>query len=55
MNECGAVGGMKIDGKRKYSEKTHPNTTLSTTNSSWPDPDSNSGLHSGILATAIYL
>jgi hypothetical protein len=31
--ECGAVGGMKIGrGEQKYSEKTCPNATLSTTN-----------------------
>jgi hypothetical protein len=31
------------DGQRKpeYSEKTYPSTTLSTTNSTWPEPDSN--------------
>jgi hypothetical protein len=33
MNECGAVGGMRIGwGESKYSEKTRPNATLSTTN-----------------------
>jgi hypothetical protein len=31
--ECGAIGGQKIGrGKLKYSEKTCPTTTLSTTN-----------------------
>jgi hypothetical protein len=30
-------------GKRRYSEKTCPSTTLSTTNPTWPDPGSNPG------------
>jgi hypothetical protein len=31
--DCGAIGGMQIGrGKPKYSEKTCPSTTLSTTN-----------------------
>jgi hypothetical protein len=31
--DCGEIGGMKIDKvKPKYSEKTYPSTTLSTTN-----------------------
>jgi hypothetical protein len=44
-DECGAVGGMRIDrGKSKYSEKTFPNATSSTTDPSLPDPSSNPGL-----------
>jgi hypothetical protein len=32
-DDCGAIGGIKIGmGKQKYSEKTCPSTTLSTTN-----------------------
>jgi hypothetical protein len=31
-DECGAVGEMRIVGGNKYSEKTCPNATLSTTN-----------------------
>jgi hypothetical protein len=38
-------------GKPKYSEKTCPNATLSTTNPTWPDPGLNPGRHSGKLAT----
>jgi hypothetical protein len=33
--------------KPKYSEKTHPNATLSTTNPTWPDPGSNPGWNPG--------
>jgi hypothetical protein len=49
-------------GKLKYCEKTYPSATLSTTNPTWPDPDSNLDHCSGKLATihlsygtAIYL
>jgi hypothetical protein len=31
-DECRAVGGIKIQGRQKYSEKTSPNATLFTTN-----------------------
>jgi hypothetical protein len=34
-------------GKPKYSEKTYPSATLSTTNPTWPDPDSNPGRRGG--------
>jgi hypothetical protein len=35
----GAIGGMKIwQGKPKYSEKTYPSATLSTTKSHMTDP-----------------
>jgi hypothetical protein len=34
-------------GKPKYSEKTCPNDTLSTTNSTWLDPGSKLGLRGG--------
>jgi hypothetical protein len=34
-------------GKPKYSEKTCPSATLSTTNPTWPDPGSNPGRRSG--------
>jgi hypothetical protein len=37
--------------KPKYSEKTCPSATLSTTNSTWPDPGSNPGRHGGKPAT----
>jgi hypothetical protein len=40
----GAIGGMKFgQGKPKYSEKTDPSATLSTTNSHMTDPVSNPG------------
>jgi hypothetical protein len=38
-------------GKPKYSEKTCPSATLSTTNSTWPDPGSNLGRCGEKLAT----
>jgi hypothetical protein len=38
-------------GKPKYSEKTCPSATLSTTNTTWPDPGSNPGRHGGKPAT----
>jgi hypothetical protein len=34
-------------GKPKYSEKTCPSPTLSTTNPTWPDPGSNPGRRGG--------
>jgi hypothetical protein len=37
-------------GKPKYSGKTCPSATLSTTNPTWTDPGSNLGLCSGKLA-----
>jgi hypothetical protein len=38
-------------GKPKYSEKTCPSATLSTTNPTWLDPGSNPGLRGGKPAT----
>jgi hypothetical protein len=38
-------------GKRKYSEKTCPSATLSTTNPTWPDPGSNPSHRGGKPAT----
>jgi hypothetical protein len=38
-------------GKPKYSEKTCPSATLSTTNPTWPDPGSNPGRLGGKPAT----
>jgi hypothetical protein len=38
-------------GKLKYSEKTYPSTTLSTTNPSWPDLGLNPGRRGGKSAT----
>jgi hypothetical protein len=38
-------------GKPKYSEKTCPSATLSTTNPTWPDPGSNPGRRGGKPAT----
>jgi hypothetical protein len=38
-------------GKPKYSEKTCPGATLSTTNPTWPDPGSNLGRRGGKPAT----
>jgi hypothetical protein len=40
--DCGAIGGMKI-GKPKYSKKTCPSSTLSTTNPTLQDLGSNPG------------
>jgi hypothetical protein len=37
--------------KPKYSEKTCPSATLSTTNPTWPDPGSNPGRRDGKPAT----
>jgi hypothetical protein len=43
-DECRAVGGKVTGkGKPKYSEKTCPSATLSTTNPAWPDPGCNPG------------
>jgi hypothetical protein len=51
--DCGEIGGMKIGrhGKPKYSEKTCPSATLSTTNPTWLDPGSNPGRRGGKPAT----
>jgi hypothetical protein len=38
-------------GKPKYSEKTCPSATVSTTNPTWPDPESNPGRRGGKPAT----
>jgi hypothetical protein len=38
-------------GKPKYSEKTYPRATLSTTNPIWPDPGLNPGRRGGKPAT----
>jgi hypothetical protein len=38
-------------GKPKYSEKTRPSATLSTTNPTWPDVGSNPGRRGGKPAT----
>jgi hypothetical protein len=38
-------------GKPKYSKKTCPDATLSTTNPTWPDPGSNPGRRGGKPAT----
>jgi hypothetical protein len=46
-DECGAVGGMIDGGKPKYSERTCPTATLSTTDPTWPDLGSNAGCHGG--------
>jgi hypothetical protein len=43
-DDCGAIGG-------KYSDKTCPSSTLSTTNSTWIYPDSNPGRQGGKPAT----
>jgi hypothetical protein len=37
----------EIVGKPKYSEKTCPSATLSTTNPTWPEPGSNPGRRGG--------
>jgi hypothetical protein len=38
-------------GRPKYSEKTFPGATLSTTNPTWSDSGSNQGRHGGKSAT----
>jgi hypothetical protein len=45
--EDGEFGGMNWQGKPKYSEKTCPGVTLSTTNPTWPDPGLNPGRRGG--------
>jgi hypothetical protein len=48
----GEIGGMMTRrGKPKYSEKTCPSATLSTTNPTWPDVGSNRGHRGGKPAT----
>jgi hypothetical protein len=42
---------MNWHGKPKYSVKTCPSATLSTTNPTWPDLGSNPGCHGGKQAT----
>jgi hypothetical protein len=50
--DCGEIGGMKTgSGKPKYSEKTCPSATFSTTNPKWPDPVLNPGRRGGKPAT----
>jgi hypothetical protein len=49
--ECGAVGGIRIGIKTKYSEKTCPSATLPTTNPTRSDPDSNTGRRGAKTAT----
>jgi hypothetical protein len=44
----GEFGGMNWQGKPKYSRKTCPDATLSTTNPTWPDPGSNPGRRGGM-------
>jgi hypothetical protein len=41
----------RLAGKPKYSEKTCPSATLSTTHPTWPDPGSNPGRRGGKPAT----
>jgi hypothetical protein len=47
----GEFGGMNWQGKPKYSEKTCPDATLSTTNPTWPDPGLNPGRRDAKPAT----
>jgi hypothetical protein len=42
---------LERQGNPKYSEKTCPSATLSTTNPTWPDLGSNPGRHGGKLTT----
>jgi hypothetical protein len=49
--EDGEFGGMNWQGKPKYSEKTCPDATFSTTNPTWPDPGLNPGRRGGKPAT----
>jgi hypothetical protein len=41
----------RVQGKPKYSEKTYPSATFSTTNPTSPDPGSNPGRRGGKPAT----
>jgi hypothetical protein len=51
-DECVAIGGMRIGWEEpKYSEKTCPSATTSTTDPTWPDRSSNPDCHGGKLAT----
>jgi hypothetical protein len=45
------IGWNEWQGKPKYSEKTCPDATLSTTNPTWPDPGLNPGCRGGKQAT----
>jgi hypothetical protein len=45
------IGWNEWKGKPKYSEKTYPSATLSTTNPTWPDLGSNPGRRGGKSAT----
>jgi hypothetical protein len=50
--DCGKIGGMKIvQGKPKYSEKTCPSGTLSTTNCTSLEPVLNPSRRGGKPAT----
>jgi hypothetical protein len=50
--DCGEIGGIKTGRRKpKYSEKTCPSATLSTTNSTWVDPGLNPGRRGGKPAT----
>jgi hypothetical protein len=49
--DCGMKVNEDWQGKPKYSEKTCPSATLSTTNPAWPDPSSNVGRCGGKPAT----
>jgi hypothetical protein len=46
-DECGAVGGMIVKGKQKYSEKTCSNAALHTINPTCSDSGSNPGRRAG--------
>jgi hypothetical protein len=48
---CSNQWNASWQGKRKYSEKTCPSATLSTTDSTWPDLGPNTGRRGGKLAT----
>jgi hypothetical protein len=50
--DCGETDGNEDwQGKPKYSEKTCPSATLSTTNPTWLDPGLNPGRRGGKPAT----
>jgi hypothetical protein len=48
---CSSRWNENWQGKPKYSEKTCPSATSSTTNPTWPDLDLNPGRHGGKPAT----
>jgi hypothetical protein len=53
LGDCddGQIGGKRLAGKPKYSEKTCYSATFFTINPTWPNPGSNPGRRGGKPAT----